>query len=86
MLKRYNKWYNNLTALKQLTVSFTINWFVWLFGSLLGDKIFFDEQHSWGYHIFDATWMAFFMTILYNWTTVKTLFKRDKNATKRAHY
>jgi hypothetical protein len=87
MFKRYYKWYNNLTPLKQLTVSFSFNWFIWFIAWLLGDKIFFDEQHSWGYHIFHATWMAFFWTIFSNWTTIKALFKSNNgnNATKRAH-
>ncbi len=87
MFKRYNKWYNNLTPSKQLTVAFILNWFVWLIGWLFGDNIFFDEPHSWGYHIFHATWMAFFMTIFSNWTSMKALFKTDNgnNATRRAH-
>jgi hypothetical protein len=85
MFRKYNHWYNDLTPLKQLTGFFIFYWCLWLISSLLGDKFFFDEQHSWGYHIFDATWMAFFMTICFNWPKLKAMFKRDSNAAKSAH-
>ncbi|MEX6689115.1 hypothetical protein QTN47_16520 [Danxiaibacter flavus] len=84
MFKKYKNWYSNLSPLKQLAVSFIINWFIWLIGSLLGDKVFFDEPHSTKYHLFYATWMAFIPTMFSNWAKMKTLFKSENNTTGSA--
>jgi hypothetical protein len=78
MFKKYNNWYRSLTPLKQLIVSFTLNWFLWLIVFLIGEMILFDEQRSWGYRLFYATWMSFFMTIPSNWKKLKSIFKAEK--------
>ena len=75
MIKKYSKWYRNLTPLKRLTVSFILNWFYWLIASLIAEQFFFDENRSWNYHFFHATWMAFFMTIPFNWKEIKQIVK-----------
>ncbi len=79
--KRYAKWYNNLTPIGRLTVSFILNWIYWLIAWLIGEKLFFDEVRSWAYHFMHATWMAFFMTILFNWQVVKSIFICSKSNT-----
>lgn len=79
MTTRFSRWYNSLTHLKRVAVTFTFNLLFWFIGSLLEDRIFFDEQHSLAYHVFHATWMASFMTVLFNWKELKVLFKRVNN-------
>jgi len=81
MLMRLHNWYKNLTPLQQLGILFIINWIIWFIGSLIEESVFYNEEHSWIYHIFNATWMAFFMTIPFNWKKVKFLFKKqpDRN-------
>jgi len=74
---KLNVWYKNLKPLKQLGISFLANWIIWFIASLTKDKMFFDEKHSLIYHIFDAIWMAFFMTILFNWKKAQLLFKSN---------
>ncbi len=86
MFKKFKKWYNHLPPLKQLAIIFISNWLSYLFSSLLGDKVFFDEPHTWNYHIFHATWMASTMTVFFSWTKVKSLFKRENNTTEHVPY
>jgi len=83
MSTRFNRWCNSLTPLKQVAVAFIFNWFLWFIGSLLGDSVFYDEKHSLTYHVFNATWMAAFMTVPFNWKGVKALFKHNNNPTIR---
>lgn len=86
MFKKYNEWYRNLSLLKQLTISFIMNWFIWLTGGVIGDKIFFHEQHSWLYHIFRAAGPTLFTIIFFDWIKIKSLLKSESgnDATKRA--
>jgi hypothetical protein len=92
MFKKYFQWYDTLTPLKQLAVSFFINWCYWLIASLILYRFFF-EQRLWYHHIFHATWMAVFMTIPEKWRQVKALFKSkhkqkaisDNNKDSHAH-
>lgn len=83
MIKKYKIWYSNLTALKKLTVSFILNWFYWLIAWLIAEQIFFDENRSWKYHVFHATWMAFFMTIPFNWKELKEIVKPQKQKNQK---
>lgn len=75
MFKKYNQWVSGLTPLKKWTVSFILNWIYWLIAWLIAEQFFFDETHSWTYHVFHATWMSFFMTGLFNWKEFKQIFK-----------
>jgi len=67
-----------LPPLKQLAISFILNWFFWLITRLLADQFIFDEKHSWKSNLFHATWMSFFMTIPFNWKLIKKLFQFQK--------
>ncbi len=84
MIKRYNNWYKSLTPLKKLIVSFILNWIYWLIAWLIAEQFVFDENRSWKYHVFHATWMSFFMTIPFNWKEIKQIFKpqikKDENS------
>ncbi|PJE45703.1 MAG: hypothetical protein CUR34_12765 [Sediminibacterium sp.] len=80
MIKKYTEWHNGLTPLKRFFVSFMLNWLYWLIAWLIADEFFFDEKHSWKYHILHATWMALFITIPFSWREVKQIFKRPYNS------
>lgn len=82
MIKKYNKWYNSLTPLKKLIISFILNWFYWLIAWLIAEQFVFDEKRSLKYHVFHATWMAFFMTIPFNWKELKQIFKSQSHDKK----
>jgi hypothetical protein len=69
----------NLTSIKQLGISFLTNWIFWLLGSLLGDTIVYEEQHSLTYHFSRAAWMSCCMTVFFNWEKTKALFRHNKN-------
>jgi hypothetical protein len=75
MFERINIWYDKLTPVKQLCISFLATWSFWLTTSLILDKFILEEKHSIVYQLFYATWMAFFMTIFFNYKKVSSLFK-----------
>lgn len=75
MQLRLKIWYKNLVPLKQLAILFFINGIIWFVFSLLTETLFFDEHHSLAYHVFDATWMAFFQITLFNWDKIKAVWK-----------
>ncbi len=82
MIKIKN-WYNSLSNKKRLLVHFIIQLLYWYFA--LGILKHFiwpdDEPTSLPKQIFHAVWMATWMTIIFQWRTVKVLFKRT-NAKK----
>jgi hypothetical protein len=75
LIKKYSKWFSELSPLQKWVVSYILNWFFWLFAWLIAEQLFFDETLSWRYHIFHATWMAFFITFSYIWEELKNIFK-----------
>lgn len=87
MIRKYANWYNSLTSFKKLGVSFSITWIYWFIMWLIISKFILDESHSIGYHIFHATWMAFFMNILFSWKNLKLLVKNigGKKEDKASH-
>lgn len=81
MFRQFDMWYRNLTPLKQLIISFVSNWIFWFISGLIRDKVFFEEERSLIYHIFGATWMALFMTSLFNYRKIKSIFKSNDSHT-----
>lgn len=82
MIKKFSNWYQNLTPLKKLSVSFVLNWVYWLIAWMIADHFLFNENHPWKYHVFHATWMASFFTIFYNWKNLKQIIKGQAESTK----
>ncbi|GAB2787408.1 hypothetical protein GCM10027275_35170 [Rhabdobacter roseus] len=77
-LKKHLEWRKNLTPEKTLLYAFVANWFLWLVTRLATESLFSLESQSWPYHVFGATFMAIFMTTLFNWLTIKQVFGREK--------
>jgi len=75
LIKKYSKWFSELSPLQKWVVSYILNWFFWLFAWLIAEKFVFDETRSWKYPIFNATWMAFFFTFSLLWEEIKQIFK-----------
>jgi len=75
MLLKLKIWYEALTSLQQLIIILLANWILWFICFLLEDKVFYEEKRQLTHHIFDATFMALFMTPLYAWGKVKAVFK-----------
>ena len=75
MIKKYSKWFSDLSPLQKWAVSYILNWFLWLFAWLIGEQLFFDETRSWKYPVFHATWMSFIRTFSYIWEELKNIFK-----------
>jgi hypothetical protein len=75
MIKKYSKWFSDLSPLQKWAVSYILNWFLWLFAWLIGEQLFFDETRSWKYPVFHATWMSFISTFSYIWEELKQIFK-----------
>ena len=75
MIKKYSKWFSDLSPLQKWAVSYMLNWFFWLFAWLIAEQFVFDETRSWKYLIFHATWMAFIFTFPLLWEVIKQIFK-----------
>jgi hypothetical protein len=75
MIKKYSKWFSDLSHLQKWAVSFMLNWFLWFFAWLIAELLFFDETRSWKYRIFHATWMAFIFSFPLLWEAIKQFFK-----------
>lgn len=75
MIKKYSKWFSDLSPLQKWSVSYMLNWFFWLFAWLIAEQFVFDETRSWKYLIFHATWMAFIFTFPLLWEVIKQIFK-----------
>jgi len=75
MIKKYRKWFSNLSPLQKWAVSYMLNWFFWLFVWLIAEQFVFEETRSWKYLIFHATWMAFIFTFSLLWEVIKQFFK-----------
>jgi len=82
MTSVYN-WYKRLTPPKHLLVSFGINWLFWFAALLIGDKFFIGKNYNLAYHLFHATWMAFFWTILFHWKKITAIFKNNRQQAER---
>jgi len=78
MKSKYLVWYESLSAAKQIAVSFLLNFLVWLISWLFVERILFDENRSWAYHIYHATFMSLFTTLSSRWHLFKTLFRKKK--------
>lgn len=85
MIRKYSKWFSDLSRLQKWSVSYMLNWFFWLFAWLIAEQLFFDETRSWKYHFFHATWMAFIFTFPLLWEYVKQIGKTQnpKNQQQR---
>ena len=75
MIKKYRKWFSDLSPLQKWSVSYMLNWFFWLFAWLIAEQFVFEETRSWKYLIFQATWMAFIFTFSLLWEVIKQIFK-----------
>ena len=75
MIKKYSKWFSDLSPLQKWSVSYMLNWFFWLFAWLIAEQFVFEETRSWKYLIFQATWMAFIFTFSLLWEVIKQIFK-----------
>lgn len=80
MSKQSKKWFQNLPLSKQLLFFFVFWWFMWLGGSIMEEKLFSAEPRSAAGHIFFATCMSFFMSIVFNWPKVKSVFRKQRSA------
>ena len=75
MIKKYSKWFSDLSPIKKWSVSYMLYWFFCLFAWLIAKQFVFEETRSWKYLIFQATWMAFIFTFSLLWEVIKQIFK-----------
>ncbi len=82
MIKIKN-WYNSLSNKKRLLVHFIIQLLYWYFSMAILNHFIWpaNEPKPIPEQIFIAIWVALWMTIIFQWRTVKVLFKRT-NAEK----
>ncbi len=82
-MTKIKNWYFSLSIKKRLLVHFIIQCLYWYFSMAIINHLIWpaNEPKSIPEQIFHALWMATWMTIFFQWRTVKELFKRT-NAEK----
>ena len=79
MIKRIKEWYKSLSSNQRLAIHFCIQWLYWFLVWIVMEKVWpDDEPKTIGSILFTATWMAVWMTTLFEWKKVKALFTRKK--------
>lgn len=78
MTKTYKEWYQSLSLIKQLCISFALNIAFWFISSLIFDIFIWNQDRPIQHFAFRALFMAFFWTIIFNWSKIKEIFSRDK--------
>ncbi|MEO6683883.1 MAG: hypothetical protein ABIN48_13755 [Ginsengibacter sp.] len=80
MLQKLIKWYRLSSVRTQLIFSFLVYFIIWN-GILVFRHYWFDRQHETaGRLLFESLFMAFFITLFFEWKRVKELFtKKDRD-------
>ncbi|WP_207491886.1 hypothetical protein [Aridibaculum aurantiacum] len=73
--------YNSLSDRRKLLVNFLLQWLYWMLAWWLYKWVWPDKDEPLTLFnlLFYATWMAFWMTIVFNWKKVRQLFKKKPN-------
>ena len=77
MFKRLKGWYLQLTVKKQLAFTLTILFVYWFLSWIFFEKVIWQGTRSWGFGIFTAICMSVGLTILFEWSKVKSIFKKE---------
>jgi len=77
MTKNFKEWHRSLSMANQLYVSFVLNIAFWFIFSKLMDLVLWHQDRPIQYFAFRAVFMAFFWTIIFNWTKIKRLLQRN---------
>jgi hypothetical protein len=76
-MRKFFIWYRSLRVKHQLILSFLIQWLYWFGAWSFYDAVWPSEtKQTITEIIFKTCWMAFFMTLLFNWAKVKQLRKK----------
>lgn len=65
MYKRYKYWHNHLSPWAQLAVAFGWYWLFFLSFRLLTDRFIFHQDHTLGYYLFNATFVALVFMLVF---------------------
>lgn len=80
MIIRFKNWYKRLSLLQRLLCILCGNWIFWFITWPIGRWVF-EQPLSLKKNIFDATFMAFWMTLIFHWKLIVSLFtsKQEHN-------
>jgi hypothetical protein len=74
---KIKSWYKGLPVKQQMIVFFLVQWFYWFAAWILFDFVWPDEKPaSILSMLFKASWMAIWMTVIFNWSKIKQLRKK----------
>lgn len=77
MFKRLKSWYLQLSVKKQLAFTFSVLFVYWFLSWLFFEKVIWQGNRSWLFGVFSAVCTSAGITMLFEWTKVKSLFKKD---------
>ncbi len=73
-------WYKNLSVKKKVVAHFAMQWIYWFLATLLLDKIWPNDKPKTTQEVFiNATWMALWMTLIFQWKNVKLIFRKNES-------
>lgn len=72
--------YNALSDRGKLVASFAAQWIYWLLAWWLFKKVWPDDEPlTVSELLFTATWMALWMTVIFQWRRLKNMLRKKKN-------
>lgn len=79
-MSKFTEWYKKLSAKKKVAALFAMQWIYWLLTIKLLDKVWPNEKPKTIQElILNATWMALWMTIFFQWKNIKQIFKKNES-------
>lgn len=78
MLPKFLKWYRSRSVIVQLLLAFATYFIFWMGVSFVRQYYFERQTDSPLRFYLESAFMAFFITLFFEWKKVKLLFKKEK--------
>ena len=79
MLPKFLKWYQSQTVIVQLLLAFGTYFIFWIGVSFMRQYWFERQKDSLLRLLLESVFMAFFITLFFEWKKVKVLFNKKKD-------
>ena len=77
---KISSWYKGLSGTKKVIAHFFIQWLYWLLATKIMDLVWPDDKPKTTKELlFHTTFMALFMTLCFQWKTVKLIFRKNES-------
>ena len=83
MIQKFLKWYQSRTVIVQLLLAFSVYFIFWMGVSFIRQHWFERRTDSPLRFFLESVFMAFFITLFFEWRKVKVLFNKKNNQSGR---